>query len=122
MRVGQIEWTDEAIATLTKCWDDGMLSREIGERLGITKNAVIAKAKRLGLKSRRVASPRKAEQQRVPKCPWPIGTPGVVGFRFCDRKPAPGKVYCADHSERAYRKPADIDITQTGAYSRQWDR
>lgn len=45
-----IEWTDSRIALLISLWSDPWQSaRLIAKRLGVTRNAVIGKAHRLGL-------------------------------------------------------------------------
>lgn len=46
------EWLDAATQHLRRLWAEGMGTREIGEALGIGKNAVIGKARRLGLAPR----------------------------------------------------------------------
>ncbi len=53
-------WTDERIQLLTQYWDEGRSASQIAELLGegLTRNAVIGKAHRLGLSSR--PSPLKA--------------------------------------------------------------
>jgi GcrA cell cycle regulator len=46
-------WTEERIATLTKMWEGGATASQIAEELGgVSRNAVIGKAHRLGLKAR----------------------------------------------------------------------
>ena len=47
-------WTDERIAKLKQGWEGGMTATQIAELLGegVTRNAVIGKAHRLGLESR----------------------------------------------------------------------
>lgn len=48
-----MSWTDERIETLRKMWDSGMTATQIAEELGgVSRNAVIGKAHRLGLASR----------------------------------------------------------------------
>lgn len=48
-----MSWTEERIATLTKMWEGGSTASQIAEELGgVSRNAVIGKAHRLGLKSR----------------------------------------------------------------------
>ncbi|MGB7418895.1 MAG: GcrA family cell cycle regulator [Erythrobacter sp.] len=48
-----MSWTDERIATLKKMWEGGATASQIAEELGgVSRNAVIGKAHRLGLKSR----------------------------------------------------------------------
>jgi GcrA cell cycle regulator len=45
-------WNDEKIGKLKKLWQEGLTTGEIGKRLGVSKNAVVGKAHRLGLKGR----------------------------------------------------------------------
>lgn len=47
-------WTEDRIATLKAGWEGGMTASQIAEQLGegVTRNAVIGKAHRLGLESR----------------------------------------------------------------------
>ena len=48
-----MSWTDERIAKLTKMWEGGSTASQIAEDLGgVSRNAVIGKAHRLGLKAR----------------------------------------------------------------------
>ncbi len=48
-----MNWTDERIELLKKLWTDGLSASQIaGELGGITRNAVIGKAHRLGLPGR----------------------------------------------------------------------
>lgn len=48
-----IGWTEERIAALTKMWESGTTASQIAEELGgVSRNAVIGKAHRLGLKAR----------------------------------------------------------------------
>jgi GcrA cell cycle regulator len=67
-----MSWTDDRIEMLKKLWDGGQSASQIAEELGggITRNAVIGKAHRLGLKARpspvkSESSPRKAVQASV---------------------------------------------------------
>ncbi len=48
-----MSWTDERIEKLTKMWEGGLTASQIAEDLGgVSRNAVIGKAHRLGLKAR----------------------------------------------------------------------
>ncbi|MDR2856669.1 MAG: GcrA family cell cycle regulator [Novosphingobium sp.] len=48
-----MSWTDDRIEKLTKMWEGGSTASQIAEELGgVSRNAVIGKAHRLGLKSR----------------------------------------------------------------------
>jgi GcrA cell cycle regulator len=56
-----MSWTDERIAALTKMWESGATASQIADELGgVSRNAVIGKAHRLGLKAR--PSPVKANE------------------------------------------------------------
>lgn len=116
------EWTPERIAALIALWDEGLTTSVIGERLGITKNAVVGKVHRLGL-PKRVTSTRPAapveekpmgEMIKLDKlstgmCCWPEGEPGSENFRFCGAPAVPEKPYCQEHCRRAY-----VRITKDG--------
>ncbi|MBM7405861.1 MULTISPECIES: GcrA family cell cycle regulator [Sphingomonas] len=61
-----MSWTEERIATLTKMWEAGQTASQIAEELGgISRNAVIGKAHRLGLQSR--PSPVRANDPEAKK-------------------------------------------------------
>ena len=45
-------WTPELVKELEKLWKKGLTTMEIGNQLGLSKNAVVGKAHRLGLESR----------------------------------------------------------------------
>jgi GcrA cell cycle regulator len=48
-----VSWSDDRISTLKKMWQQGKSASEIAEKLGgVTRNAVIGKAHRLGLSGR----------------------------------------------------------------------
>lgn len=69
-----MSWTEERIEKLTKLWEGGSTASQIAEELGgVSRNAVIGKAHRLGLKAR--PSPVKAndrsEQDAAP-APKPV--------------------------------------------------
>ena len=105
-----MDWIAERVETLTELWNQGVPASEIGRRLGVTKNAVVGKAHRLGLPRRE--SPigrgtRKSGIVRLEKlsagmCSWPEGHPGTPGFRFCGKPAVRGKPYCLAHCARAY--------------------
>lgn len=58
-----MSWTDERIELLKKLWDDGLSCSQIAAELhGITRNAVIGKAHRLGLAGR-----KRPDQPRAPR-------------------------------------------------------
>ena len=82
-----MSWTDERIATLTKMWEGGATASEIATELGgVSRNAVIGKAHRLGLKAR--PSPVKAnEKKKAAKKPEAAPKPAAAKVKA----PAPVK-------------------------------
>ena len=69
-----MSWTDERIATLKKMWEGGSTASQIADELGgVSRNAVIGKAHRLGLKSR--PSPVKANEKKTAKAKAPAKAP-----------------------------------------------
>ena len=89
-----MSWTDERIDALKRMWDGGQTATQIAEELGgVSRNAVIGKAHRLGLPSRPspvkpneakaadAAAPRAAPAPRVaaaPPAPEPAAAPRPV--------------------------------------------
>ena len=77
-----MSWTDERIATLTKMWEGGATASQIADELGgVSRNAVIGKAHRLGLKAR--PSPVKANE------PKPVTASGPPPRKDAEPRPAP---------------------------------
>ncbi|MGB1026659.1 MAG: GcrA family cell cycle regulator, partial [Rhodospirillaceae bacterium] len=82
--------------------------------LGVSKNAVVGKAHRLGLKGRPSPIKRTKKEVKVDhkiksvvdlganSCRWPIGDPKEPGFHFCGKMAIPGKPYCGEHCAIAY--------------------
>ncbi|QNE06393.1 GcrA family cell cycle regulator [Croceicoccus marinus] len=63
-----MSWTDERIEKLTKMWESGSTASQIAEELGgVSRNAVIGKAHRLGLKARPSPVKEKAAVKAKPK-------------------------------------------------------
>ncbi|WP_343612930.1 GcrA family cell cycle regulator [Novosphingobium sp.] len=74
-----MSWTDERIDKLTRMWEGGSTASQIAEELGgVSRNAVIGKAHRLGLKAR--PSPVKANERSddTPATPPPPRAPRPV--------------------------------------------
>jgi GcrA cell cycle regulator len=104
-------WTPERIEMLTRLWEEGITTAEIGRRIGVTKNAVIGKVHRIGL-TPRVITQKPPPKRNVfdftgPACMWPVGHPGEEDFHFCGEHPVTGKPYCEHHVELAYIKPKE---------------
>ena len=68
-----MSWTEERIDTLKKMWDSGMTATQIAEELGgVSRNAVIGKAHRLGLQSRpSPVKPNEAKAEAAAPAPKP---------------------------------------------------
>jgi GcrA cell cycle regulator len=103
------EWTPDHVKELTRLWATGLSASEIGRKLGITKNAVVGKVRRLDLAMRRQPATPKTDRKVITldsltanMCSWPNGEPGKPNFRFCGKVAVHGKPYCAPHCEMAY--------------------
>ena len=61
-------WTDERVELLKKRWTEGKSAAEIAKELGegVTRNAVIGKAHRMGCLLYTSPSPRDAHESRMP--------------------------------------------------------
>ena len=113
-------WTDERLEKLKKLWAQGLSISQIGEALGVSRNAIAGKAHRMGLPKRPspISKPKAekpkvepvVEEQDLPlrlelrqlvwsrsKCCWPTGDPKKNGFVFCGDTVVPGKPYCLPH-------------------------
>ena len=123
-------WTDERLDKLKKLWAEGWSISQIGEALGVSRNAIAGKAHRMGLPKRpSPISKTKTEkgkplndkgEQDLPlrlelrqlewsrsKCCWPTGDPKKNGFAFCGDTVVPGKPYCLPHCQEAYTTSRD---------------
>jgi GcrA cell cycle regulator len=90
-----MSWTEERIATLTRMWEGGATASQIAEELGgVSRNAVIGKAHRLGLKAR--PSPVKANEAKAAARPKDTAPSKQAGTRAKPPVEAP-----ADESESA---------------------
>ena len=109
-------WTDDNQDLLVKMWENGASARAIAEALGggITRNAVIGKANRMGLsqqpkKALLVEEPEKLTMPSAKQCRWPFGDPNDVNFHFCGKPIVPDWPYCQNHCNEAYRTLNDRD-------------
>lgn len=103
-----MSWTEERIEKLKNLWGSGKTAAEIAEDLGgVTRNAVIGKANRLGLSAKSTATAAaKTKKKVVPAhraCQWPTGHPGDADFQFCNDESVASKPYCLKHCNMAYQ-------------------
>ena len=69
-----MSWTDERIERLKKMWTDGATASQIADELGgVSRNAVIGKAHRLGLEQR--PSPVKPGEEKEARKAAPVAPP-----------------------------------------------
>lgn len=114
-------WDEERLAKLKQLWAEGMSVTRIGIALGVTRNAVVGKAQRIGLPRRKSPIPelkdpgvagRRRSLQTVARqwvrtrCSWPLGDPQSGDFRFCGEPVSSGRPYCEHHCEQAYNTGA----------------
>jgi GcrA cell cycle regulator len=83
-----MSWTDERIDRLKQLWSQGMTASQIADELGgVSRNAVIGKAHRLGLQSRpSPVKPNEAAPEDVPAVP---AAPVADAAPVEDLEPAP---------------------------------
>ena len=92
-----MSWTDERIDRLKAMWSSGSTASQIAEDLGgVSRNAVIGKAHRLGLDSR--PSPVKAGEEKEKKVATPKAPP-VARAAAASPKPEPVKKVAASKPE-----------------------
>ncbi|OHD06696.1 GcrA family cell cycle regulator [Sphingopyxis sp. RIFCSPHIGHO2_12_FULL_65_19] len=109
-----MSWTDERIESLRTMWEKGLTASQIADELGgVSRNAVIGKAHRLGLKSRpspvkateKIAKPAKAAAPAAPRPAAPVATPRtaapVAPRPVAALKPEPKPVVNALEAEAA---------------------
>ncbi|QIG53446.1 GcrA cell cycle regulator [Altererythrobacter sp. BO-6] len=102
-----MSWTDERIATLKKMWEGGATASQIADELGgVSRNAVIGKAHRLGLKSR--PSPVKANDSKAAPAKKPAAKPVMAKKPVA--KPAAPKPAAAPEDRPAVAVSAKADV------------
>ena len=94
-----MSWTEERTATLKRMWESGATATEIAKELGdVSRNAVIGKAHRLGLKSRpspvksadkKKAAPKAKAAPKKKAAPAPSPAPAPAPAPAAAKEPAP---------------------------------
>jgi len=117
-----MSWTDERIERLKKMWSDGATASQIADDLGgVSRNAVIGKAHRLGLDAR--PSPVKAGEEKEKKAAAaspaadkpakadaPRAAEGEPAAAPQVHKPAPG----GPQSHRSQKPPPGVEYRSIG--------
>lgn len=67
------EWSEDQVNQLRELWESGLSSAKIGQKLGMSKNAIVGKARRLSLSSR--PSPIGASGSTSLPAEWPPASP-----------------------------------------------
>ncbi|MCE2830440.1 MAG: GcrA family cell cycle regulator [Sphingomonadales bacterium] len=85
-----MSWTDERIDRLKSMWEKGLTASQIADELGgVSRNAVIGKAHRLGLKSR--PSPVKANETDAKPAPAAAKAKPKTAEKVAPRAAAPAQ-------------------------------
>jgi GcrA cell cycle regulator len=117
-----MSWTEERIERLKKMWHDGATASQIAEELGgVSRNAVIGKAHRLGLEQR--PSPVKPGEDKEAKAapapaaaaPPPTKTPKAEAPRVAQVAPAaPAPNQAAPHQPTPHRHAPEMQYRSIG--------
>jgi len=100
--IDKMSWTAERIGELEKLWAEGHSTAEIGRRLGVSKNAVVGKAHRMGLPGRQspIDAARRKPRKAAAPCPRPAKPAAAV------RPAAPKPAAKPEVPAQAAAKPA----------------
>jgi GcrA cell cycle regulator len=113
-----MSWTDERIERLKKMWHDGATASQIADELGgVSRNAVIGKAHRLGLEQR--PSPVKPGEEKEAKKPAPASAAAAPKPRTESPAPqaataAPAPAAHAAHPARQNRSAPEMQYRSIG--------
>ena len=108
-----MSWTEERIERLKKMWQDGATASQIADELGgVSRNAVIGKAHRLGLEARPSPVKPGEEKEHRAAATAPAPTPAKAGAVPADRPtpktaaPAPQTAAPAQPTRATPQRPA----------------
>lgn len=124
-----MEWTNDQIARLKELYAAGNGYRKIGDAMGLSRNAVIGKAFRLGLPLERAPfavgrMPREQSSSAVATatlaltarhCRWPVGDLQDPAFHYCCAPKRFEVSYCPDHIQAARRYPDKVPFLSKAA-------
>jgi GcrA cell cycle regulator len=110
-----MSWTEERIERLKKMWQDGSTASQIADELGgVSRNAVIGKAHRLGLEARpSPVRPGEEKEHRAPAAAAPAPKPAPA------ERPAPKAAAPAAESP-APAQPAQASPRRASAHDMQY--
>jgi GcrA cell cycle regulator len=112
-----MSWTEERIERLKKMWHDGATASQIADELGgVSRNAVIGKAHRLGLEQR--PSPVKPGEEKEAKkaapAPAPAAAPAKAAAKTeasaTDAAPATANAGPSGHVRTPQRQPTPAEL------------
>ena len=112
-----MSWTEERIERLKKMWHDGATASQIADELGgVSRNAVIGKAHRLGLEQR--PSPVKPGEEKEAKkaapAPAPAAAPAKAAAKTeasaADAAPATANAGPSGHVRTPQRQPTPAEL------------
>ena len=117
-------WDEHQIDALTEYWGKAYTASQIATRIGKTRNAVIGKAHRLGLKARpspiiRDVSPPPTSDH---PCQFPTNKDGEE-FEVCGKDAQIGSPYCPQHHRTTHQRKyneskRDPETVPPGGYKR----
>ena len=108
-----MSWTDERIEQLKELWSKGMTASQIADDLGgVSRNAVIGKAHRLGLQSR--PSPVKPNEPAPAKAKQSAPEPATEPAPTPRQQPSPQPAASATPAERAAPEPRVVSVGPGG--------
>ena len=118
-----MNWTDKKIEKLKELWEQGDAATEIAEVFGVSKNAIIGKANRLNLASRKrggahgIKRPRESvpiaiepekptllESLTNDQCRFPLWDKLTDPQFFCGKERWNKSSYCKMHYEKSHVK------------------
>jgi GcrA cell cycle regulator len=95
-----MSWTDQRIDQLKSLWEKGLTASQIADELGgVSRNAVIGKAHRLGLKSR--PSPVKANEPEKKAAPKKVAAAPAKPIAAAPVRPRPATTMAPPAAPRA---------------------